>query len=85
MFEIMSERHKNYTSYYILWYDKYKHRFSRTGHYKSFKAALDAAESLRGDNNEVQPDSRTDQEDHTGINERSESGAYPFERSRQDT
>lgn len=53
MYEIMKD---NNGRFFILWYDKYKHRFSRTGTYKTFKAALDAAERLRGDNNEIQID-----------------------------
>ena len=49
VFEIMQSKNGRF---YILWYDKYKHRFSKTGDYYSFKAALDAAERLRGDNSE---------------------------------
>lgn len=47
MFEIMQTKNGRF---FILWYDKKTRRISRTGDYYSFKAALEAAEKLRGDN-----------------------------------
>lgn len=49
MFEVMKNKDN---TWYILWYDKRTQKLSRTGNYYSFKAALDAAEKLRGDNSE---------------------------------
>ena len=53
MYEIMKD---NNGRFYILWYDKKTRRISKTGNYGTFKAALKAAEGLRGDNNEIQID-----------------------------
>lgn len=47
MFEIMQTKNGRF---YILWYDKKTRRISKTGNYGTFKAALKAAEGLRGDN-----------------------------------
>ena len=79
MFEIMKD---NNGRFYILWYDKKTRRISRTGNYYSFKAALDAAERLRGDNS-VQNIPRTAPHDSEGIKRRSEGGADTAERSHQ--
>lgn len=53
MFEIMKDKDGRF---FILWYNKKTRRISRTGNYYSFRAALDAAERLRGDNNEIHID-----------------------------
>ena len=49
MYEIMKD---NNGRFYILWYNVKTHRISKTGNYGTFKAALQAAEGLRGDNSE---------------------------------
>lgn len=53
MYEIMKDKDGRF---FILWYNKKTRRISRTGNYYSFKAALEAAERMRGDNNEIHID-----------------------------
>lgn len=48
MYEVLKSKDGKY--YFILWYDKYKHRFSRTGKYNTFGDARAAAERMKQDN-----------------------------------